>query len=277
MVNCNGQIRDAIQKIALRGFVNPQNNTMYSARKIVGYVTKIDIEAGTVDVQEYNQIPNTNGSELPGYHEAVRLSALPGNTTNIIVVPKLYSDVVIVCSPDTLVEYVIMCSQVAKIRHVSDENVEVGVVELDEFNLQDTDGPDVSELQPTGVHAKTTYTKDGVVIDIAGKEQDQRVKCSFQNNQIIVDIAGKISMTLDGNKLSLNGDQFGGLIKIEELTNKLNDLVNAFNSHVHSLVNVPITTSQGPGNIVSGNTLEITTKTSRFNKSDYENSKVVHG
>ena len=59
-----------------------------------------------------------------------------------------------------------------------------------------------------------------------------------------------------------NGGELGGLIKIAELTDKLNALVNAFNAHVHP---------------VAGNTTStIAQPLQLFNKADYEDEKIKH-
>ena len=66
--------------------------------------------------------------------------------------------------------------------------------------------------------------------------------------------------------ITINGGNLGGLVKIQELTNKLNALVNKFNTHTHpamlgeSPVTVSVTTSQAD----------------TFSKSDYEDTKIRH-
>ena len=66
--------------------------------------------------------------------------------------------------------------------------------------------------------------------------------------------------------ITINGGNLGGLVKIQELTNKLNALVNKFNIHTHpamlgeSPVTVSVTTSQAD----------------TFSKSDYEDTKIRH-
>ena len=59
--------------------------------------------------------------------------------------------------------------------------------------------------------------------------------------------------------VELNGSQFGGLIKIEELTTKLNELITAYNAHTHV----------GAGAISATHP--------DFVQTDYENTGVKHG
>lgn len=84
---------------------------------------------------------------------------------------------------------------------------------------------------------------------------------------------GPISIDCE-DTITFNQGNNQGLVKIQELTDKLNNLVsevetlrNTFNTHTHSGV------STGPG--ISGITNKIVSKPiTKFNKSDYENSKI---
>lgn len=64
----------------------------------------------------------------------------------------------------------------------------------------------------------------------------------------------------------INGSEFEGLVKIIDLTTKLNALVTDYNLHTHSGVQTGAGTSGVP-----------TATTNTFSKSDYENTNVVHG
>lgn len=65
---------------------------------------------------------------------------------------------------------------------------------------------------------------------------------------------------------SINGSEFEGLVKIVDLTTKLNNLVTDYNLHTHGGVQTGTGTSGVP-----------TSATNSFSKSDYENTNVVHG
>ncbi len=60
----------------------------------------------------------------------------------------------------------------------------------------------------------------------------------------------------------VNGGKLGGLVNIDALTSKLNELVQAFNSHVHPCPN--------------GMTSKSTTIAQKFDKGDYEDDKIKH-
>ena len=75
-----------------------------------------------------------------------------------------------------------------------------------------------------------------------------------------IKITGSISISGD---IAINEGNFGGLIKIAELTNKLNSLVQSFNAHTHT------------GNMGAPTTPPIT-PAQQFNKSDYADTKIKH-
>lgn len=68
-----------------------------------------------------------------------------------------------------------------------------------------------------------------------------------------------------------------GLVKIDMLTDKLNELVKAFNSHVHSGVITGVSGGSGnPAVGTPGNSEKPTQKASEFKKEDYEDIKIKH-
>lgn len=90
---------------------------------------------------------------------------------------------------------------------------------------------------------------------------------------------GQSTLVMDTNLINFNGGGLGGLIKINEITSKLNELVNTFNAHTH---NVP------PGSFLVAATagvpnpapmpVQATLQTAQpFNKADYENEKIKQG
>lgn len=70
--------------------------------------------------------------------------------------------------------------------------------------------------------------------------------------------------------ITINGGKLGGLINIESLTQKINDLVRTFNSHTHQVSTTGSATAQ------TGTAAAVTSKASELNKSDYEDVKVTH-
>ena len=80
--------------------------------------------------------------------------------------------------------------------------------------------------------------------------------------------------------ITINGGNLGGLIKIQELTDKLNkfinevnSLVSTFNSHTHT-TNATVGATVVVGTIYSPATPA--SNVSSFNKSDYEDEKIKH-
>lgn len=70
--------------------------------------------------------------------------------------------------------------------------------------------------------------------------------------------------------ITINGGKLGGLINIESLTQKINELVRTFNSHTHQVSTTGSATAQ------TGTAAAVTSKASELNKSDYEDTKVTH-
>jgi hypothetical protein len=79
--------------------------------------------------------------------------------------------------------------------------------------------------------------------------------------------ASKITYSAD---VVINEGNNGGLVKITELTDKINKLVDAFNNHTHTV------STTGTAAAQTGTAAVIITKASRLNKSDYENEKIKH-
>jgi hypothetical protein len=68
--------------------------------------------------------------------------------------------------------------------------------------------------------------------------------------------------------IEINSGTLGGFVKIQELTDKLNALVNTFNAHTHTVATTGTAAAQ------SGTAAAITVQAQRFNQSDYENEKI---
>lgn len=163
-LNANATIRDAIQKIALHGVINPKTNSTYSDSMFTGYVVKVHLEgerAGTVDVREFNTGVDGDGI----LHEGVYLSAISDNK-GLLIIPKLYSEVKVQKDPSEKREYVTMFSHVDVLQLDSHEEITIGVKEREAFDVNDEDGDDINDLPETGVHAVTKYNKDSVVTEV---------------------------------------------------------------------------------------------------------------
>ena len=69
--------------------------------------------------------------------------------------------------------------------------------------------------------------------------------------------------------ITINGGKLGGLINIAALTDKINELVDRFNSHTHQLTGV----QPGSGSVTAPAPI---VKADKFNKNDYEDNKITH-
>lgn len=180
-------IVDSIRRIALQGIADPDKNVVFGAKRVTGYVAKIN-DNKTVDVQEYLDAEETKDGVQEGYHEGVWLSALESNPNGYLIVPKLYSEVVIAKDPVTLTEYVVMYSHVDIIQLEASESVTVGVVEREELDLDDDGSPDVDELEATGVYGKTSYSKDEVRTEAVDEENGLSGRTTHTKEEVMTEV-----------------------------------------------------------------------------------------
>lgn len=71
--------------------------------------------------------------------------------------------------------------------------------------------------------------------------------------------------------IQINGGNNGGLININVLVNKLNDLVKAFNDHTHQ-----VTTSGSATTQMGESTAPLGRRAQKFIKADFEDTKITH-
>lgn len=207
-IDSNQTIRRAIQRIALHGLVDPHSNAVHGTGRTTGFVAKIHTEEddelyGTIDVQEYSSLAQqTEGDVKIGYHEGVYISAMQDNSKGMVIIPKLYSEVVIAEDPVSHTEYVAMYSHVDIIRLDSHDTVVVGVTEREEFNEDDEDSPDIEDLEETGVFARTTYKKDSIVTEIQGEDDADSITHTINDKKLEV-VAGdnKSSLAIDKSQI----------------------------------------------------------------------------
>lgn len=206
----NQTIREAIQKIALRGIVDPSTNAVHNTGRTVGYVCKIhsdesDELCGTVDVQEYNNVAMESTDDVQiGFHEGVRLSALQDNSKGMVIIPKLYSEVVIVTDPVTQTEYVSMVSHVDVIQLDSHDTITVGVKEREAFDEGNEESPDIDELEETGVFTKTTYQKNSIKHEVQDKDSKNKSSQVMDGSQIYSIVGdNESSSTINHDKVNL--------------------------------------------------------------------------
>ena len=94
------------------------------------------------------------------------------------------------------------------------------------------------------------------------------------------DFSSLVALQVDEvERIEINGGELGGLVNIEALTDKINSLVEAFNSHTHSLPTgtVNVQGSSGPAaNAAPISVPAVAKKADRFDSRDYEDDKIRH-
>lgn len=212
-------IREAIRAIALKGVVNSQTGAVRGTSKVTGYVAKIHSDEsdelfGTIDVQEYADwsIAESDDAKI-GYHEGVLLTAIQKDNQGYIIIPKLYSDVLVSKDPETNNEYVTMFSHVDLIQLDSHEKIMVGVREREEYKPDDEDAPDIHELELTGIQTTTEYTKDLAKTIAVTDENAEHVATQVIGNdpddglEIKHDVSGKSTSTMTEDDIVLEHDK----------------------------------------------------------------------
>lgn len=196
-------IREAIRMIALEGIADPNNGIVYGSRRITGYVAKINDNL-TVDVQEYLDESDFNGERI-GYHEGVYLSSIESNPNGYVIVPKLYSDVIIVKDPATGNEYVSMYSHVGVIQLESSGTASIGVVDREALDLDGDGTPDVDGLEPTGLSGRTAYAKDEVRTEVADENGGRASFVDVKAGSIDISVSDGDASTahLDGSSIAM--------------------------------------------------------------------------
>ena len=77
----------------------------------------------------------------------------------------------------------------------------------------------------------------------------------------------------------INGGQLGGLINIEALTKKINDLVDSFNGHTHMLASGSVAVAGSATNQSNPAPIEVPAiqqKADKLNRADYEDETIKH-
>jgi hypothetical protein len=92
------------------------------------------------------------------------------------------------------------------------------------------------------------------------------------NNMVVLQVDEIESITI-------NGGELGGLVKIQELTEKINELVDAFNRHTHTIATGAIATTgtaAAQANAKPVTVPAVMTKADRLRKEDYEDIAITH-
>lgn len=140
---------------------------------------------------------------------------------------------------------------------------------------EDLEGQDTIGMVTPGGHKIILQDQDGL-LKINLKEG---LELEIDSDHIKLKF-GDTTLENDGSVLQLNGGDNKGLINIQDLTDKLNNLVkevnslrSSYNSHTHAV------TTAGTAVAQAGTAAAIVTPVpsiSNFNTQDYEDSKITH-
>lgn len=139
----------------------------------------------------------------------------------------------------------------AKVERVDGEVCEV---EYEGLRLTDVRLRAVVNGEESGVMLTPKEDSYVTVADLAG-DMTQLVAIGFSEVE-------RVDITAGGD-IHLNGDSFGGLIRIEDLVNDLSNIVNTFNTHTHTVANGVTTVPPMQMNPITRN--------------DFENTRIKHG
>ncbi len=208
----SGDFRRAVNHLAKQGVVELDGSPR-GTKKIIGYVCAIHENgelAGTVDVQEFNYEPDEYSIPGIGHHQGVFLSAIQDNQKGYLIVPMLYSEVVIVQNPTDGHEYVLMYSHAQKIKLLTnslkgddDGLVEIGVTEVENF-IETDDGldKDYDELEPTKNQTNTQYTATTIIDQITSPDDSEGLKQEKTVKHKVITV-GKTKITIDGENVNI--------------------------------------------------------------------------
>jgi hypothetical protein len=149
---------------------------------------------------------------------------------------------------------------------------------------------------PSGVFPATVDAVSGEVADVTALDETQyfdvqlKAAINGKGGMIIIPAVGStvlveringsnrlfIAMFSEIEEVVFNQGE-NGLVKIDMLTDKLNELVKAFNSHVHSGIITAVSGGSGaPAVGTPGNSGKPTQEASEFKQEDYEDTKIKH-
>ncbi len=123
-----------------------------------------------------------------------------------------------------------------------------------------------------GSYVIVGFVADGAAGVVLTTEKIESAEIVVGNTSAVLDADGcridtdKMSAHINKEDIVFNGGTLDGLVIIQKLTDKLNELVNTFNSHTHNV------TVAHPGGLFT--TVPPGSAAAAFNKSDYENTKI---
>lgn len=118
-------------------------------------------------------------------------------------------------------------------------------------------------------------TDDVESVEVVVSDKTTRAVLDEDGARIYVGEETSAELTADG--VVLNGGKLGGLIKVKDITDKINELIDAFNNHTHTLPTSSVAVSgsaTAQTNLSPITVPAITKKHKEVRREDYENEKV---
>lgn len=116
-----------------------------------------------------------------------------------------------------------------------------------------------------------------LVADLSGGDYRDLAVLSYSEPEKVELFIENTTVVIDKERVVINGGQWDGLIKIQQLTNKLNELVAWCGSHQHGGVITAVSGGvNAPAAGTTGDSAAPTTQPAVFNKDDYEDAKITH-
>lgn len=109
--------------------------------------------------------------------------------------------------------------------------------------------------------------------DILTVQLEGGLSVKASTEKVYLEIPDGSTLEITKDNVLFNGGNNEGLINIKELTDKLNQLIDTFNNHTHTIpaLTVVEATTTKPSNSSSPGS-----KANKFNQSDYEDTKIKH-
>lgn len=217
---------------------------------------------GTVkDVNEQEFTCTVREADAVDYFDVRLRAVIDENLTGVALVPKVGSYVMVGRIANSNELYIAKPSEISKIVYSAGENKKINFsagFELDESGKEISDKP-------------TLNVKWGEKISVSIDEETMRLT----NDQSTIEMTAN-GIFLNGRETEQN--KMNGLIWIDKLTEKLNDLVKAFNNHTHTIPPESIKTSGSPSSQTNVDPVSIpvtNSPASTFKTNEYENTRVL--
>lgn len=116
------------------------------------------------------------------------------------------------------------------------------------------------------------FVADGAAGVVLTTEKIESAEIVIGDTSAVIDKEGircktaNMSADINQDDIVFNGGKLDGLVVIQKLTDKINELVNTFNSHTHNV------TVAHPGGMFT--TVAPGSPAATFNKDDYENTRI---